>query len=109
MEKRWKAPLLASTDWEESGKVLQRSFKPSIQTKSSTTTEDEMRIVSCREEGVIWVLLVPQYEYVSFDDLITQSDFILITASAGEDTVGVFNKKTFGKMKNDAILINISR
>lgn len=100
---------MASTEWEESGKVLQGSFKLSIQARSSTTTEDEMRIVSCREEDVIWVFLVSQYEYVSFDDLTTQSDFIIITASAGEDTVGVFNKETFGKMKNDAILVNISR
>jgi len=51
----------------------------------------------------------PQYEYVSFDELIAQSDFVIITTSAGPDTEGVFNEETFKRMKNDSILVNISR
>lgn len=51
----------------------------------------------------------PQYEYVSFDELVKQSDFLLITTSAGPDTAGLFNWDTFKQMKNDSILVNISR
>ncbi|KAI6174917.1 Glyoxylate reductase/hydroxypyruvate reductase [Aphelenchoides bicaudatus] len=51
----------------------------------------------------------PQYEYVSFDELLKQSDFLIITASAGAETAGIFNKKAFGQMKNDSVIVNISR
>jgi lactate dehydrogenase-like 2-hydroxyacid dehydrogenase len=53
--------------------------------------------------------LPAHYEYGSFDELLAQSDFLIITASVGSDVVGVFNRTVFEKMKNDSILINISR
>ncbi|KAI6227410.1 Glyoxylate reductase/hydroxypyruvate reductase [Aphelenchoides fujianensis] len=49
------------------------------------------------------------YEYVSFEELLKQSDFLLITTSAGPETEGVFNRETFKLMKTDSILVNISR
>uniref|UniRef100_A0A915EB71 D-isomer specific 2-hydroxyacid dehydrogenase NAD-binding domain-containing protein n=1 Tax=Ditylenchus dipsaci TaxID=166011 RepID=A0A915EB71_9BILA len=52
---------------------------------------------------------VPNYAYVSFEELIVQSDFLIITASAGAETYGLFNQEAFAKMKNDAILVNVSR
>ncbi|KAI6208683.1 Glyoxylate reductase/hydroxypyruvate reductase [Aphelenchoides besseyi] len=52
---------------------------------------------------------VPNYEYVSFEELVTQSDFLLITTSANADNVDKFDRKVFEQMKTDSILVNISR
>ena len=48
-------------------------------------------------------------EMVSFEELLTQSDIIIITASFNESTKGIFNKDAFAKMKNTAFIINTSR
>ncbi|MCL4161163.1 UNVERIFIED_CONTAM: hypothetical protein GTU68_049903, partial [Idotea baltica] len=48
-------------------------------------------------------------EFVSFDDLLTQSDFVIITAALTEETKEIFNAEAFSKMKPTTILVNISR
>ena len=48
-------------------------------------------------------------EFVSFEDLLVQADFVIISTAYTEDMAGMFNKKVFSIMKNTAILINISR
>lgn len=48
-------------------------------------------------------------EYVSFSELITQSDFICICCNLTPQTRHRFNKKAFAAMKNSAILINSGR
>ena len=48
-------------------------------------------------------------EFVSFEDLIMQADFVIISTSYTQEMEGLFNKEVFTKMKNTAILINISR
>lgn len=47
--------------------------------------------------------------YVSFDELLSQSDFISINAPATPETYHVINEKAINSMKSDAILINTSR
>lgn len=47
--------------------------------------------------------------YVSFDDLLRQSDVLSVHANLSEETTGVFNKDTFAKMKQSAIFINTAR
>uniref|UniRef100_A0A1I8ABS8 Glyoxylate reductase/hydroxypyruvate reductase n=1 Tax=Steinernema glaseri TaxID=37863 RepID=A0A1I8ABS8_9BILA len=49
------------------------------------------------------------YEYVSFDDLLKQSDIVIICASSNPETVDLFNEQNLRKMKKDSILINTSR
>ncbi|KAH7721080.1 glyoxylate reductase/hydroxypyruvate reductase-like protein, partial [Aphelenchoides avenae] len=51
----------------------------------------------------------PQYQYVSFVDLVRESDFLVITVCASEDLTGKFNRDIFAQMKKDAVLVNISR
>lgn len=46
---------------------------------------------------------------MSFSQLITESDFLLICANSTSENKGIFNSSTFKEMKNDLILINISR
>lgn len=53
---------------------------------------------------------VPEaYEYVNFDRLLEDSDFLIISLSAGPESVNILDKSSFEKMKNDSILINVSR
>lgn len=47
--------------------------------------------------------------YVSFDELLAQSDVLSVHSVLSEATKGVFNKAAFSKMKNSAIFINTSR
>lgn len=47
--------------------------------------------------------------YVSFDDLLSLSDFISINAPATPETYHIIDEKAIGKMKSNAILINTSR
>ncbi|MFR6533192.1 MAG: NAD(P)-dependent oxidoreductase, partial [Staphylococcus simulans] len=47
--------------------------------------------------------------YVSFDELLENSDFVVCTAPLTEETKDKFNAAAFKKMRNDAIFINIGR
>jgi len=48
-------------------------------------------------------------EYVSFDQLLEQSDVLSLHCSLNEDTKEIFNKTAFDKMKSRSIFINTSR
>ena len=48
-------------------------------------------------------------EFVSFDTLLKESDFIIITSALNDETRGIFNEAAFKKMKNTAILVDTSR
>jgi len=48
-------------------------------------------------------------EFVSFDSLLEQSDFVLGCCALTKDNMGVMNKEAFRKMKKTAIFINTSR
>lgn len=48
-------------------------------------------------------------KYVSFEDLLQQSDVISVHANLNEENQGIFNKSTFEKMKPTAIFINTAR
>ncbi|ELU16240.1 hypothetical protein CAPTEDRAFT_171654 [Capitella teleta] len=48
-------------------------------------------------------------EFVSFEALLQQSDFVIATCPLNEQTKGLFNMKTFSQMKRSAIFINSSR
>lgn len=49
------------------------------------------------------------YERVSFEELLTQSDIVSIHAPLDENTKGLMNQKAFERMKQTAILINVGR
>lgn len=48
-------------------------------------------------------------EFVDFDELLRRSDIISLHAPLTPDTEHIFNKEAFRKMKNDSMIINISR
>ncbi|XP_011449387.3 glyoxylate reductase/hydroxypyruvate reductase [Magallana gigas] len=48
-------------------------------------------------------------EFVSFERLLGESDFVIACCSMNKDNMGLFNKSAFSKMKNNAIFINTSR
>lgn len=47
--------------------------------------------------------------YVSFDELLKQSDVLSVHSVLSEETQGIFNNAAFNKMKPNAIFINTSR
>jgi glyoxylate reductase len=47
--------------------------------------------------------------YVSFDDLLVLSDFVVVLAPLNEETQGMFQEDQFTKMKETAIFINAAR
>lgn len=49
------------------------------------------------------------YQRVSFEELLTQSDIVSIHAPLDENTKGLMDKKAFGMMKPTSILINVGR
>jgi lactate dehydrogenase-like 2-hydroxyacid dehydrogenase len=48
-------------------------------------------------------------EFVSFDQLLAQSDMVLICCSLSSKTTNLFDARAFSLMKSNAILINTSR
>jgi D-3-phosphoglycerate dehydrogenase len=48
-------------------------------------------------------------ELVSFDELLRQSDMLFINAPLTKETHHIFNSEAFSRMKDGAILVNISR
>ena len=48
-------------------------------------------------------------KYVSFDELLAQSDFVIACCSINPDSTKLFSAKAFKKMKNSAIFINTTR
>lgn len=46
---------------------------------------------------------------VEFDELLKESDVLCICCAVTSQTIGIFNKSAFEKMKNTAVLINTSR
>ena len=51
----------------------------------------------------------PHVEFVTFDEMLEKSDIISIHVNLTPETTHVFNKETFRKMKNTAMIINTSR
>lgn len=51
----------------------------------------------------------PDVDFVTFDELLTQSDIISIHVILTPETTHVFNQEAFLKMKNTAMIINTSR
>ncbi|XP_018373735.1 PREDICTED: glyoxylate reductase/hydroxypyruvate reductase-like isoform X1 [Trachymyrmex cornetzi] len=47
--------------------------------------------------------------FVSLNELLEQSDFIVISATLNNETRGLFDDNTFDKMKKTAIFVNVSR
>jgi glyoxylate reductase len=50
-----------------------------------------------------------QARYVSFEELLQQSDFISVHAPLTEKTNGMFDKEAFGKMKTNCVFVNTAR
>lgn len=48
-------------------------------------------------------------EYVNFEELLKQADFIVVAVTLNPSTKKLFNAEAFAKMKSTAALINISR
>lgn len=50
-----------------------------------------------------------QASYVTFDQLLSEADFVVSLVPLTKQTAGIFNHNAFNKMKSTAIFINVSR
>ena len=58
------------------------------------------------------ILLGPEYlqfQYVDFEQLLAESDVIIVTAAYNDKTKEIFNREAFKKMKKTAFIINNAR
>jgi phosphoglycerate dehydrogenase-like enzyme len=51
----------------------------------------------------------PGLAFVPFDELLGRSDAVVICAPLNEDTRGLFDRATIGRMRRGAVLVNVSR
>jgi D-3-phosphoglycerate dehydrogenase len=68
-----------------------------------------LKVITYDPYVVTEALTATGVESVSFDDLLTRSDFISVHAPLQPATRGLMNAKTFAKMKKGAFLINTAR
>ena len=47
--------------------------------------------------------------YVSLDELLEQSDYVVTICPLTEETTGLISTEEFAKMKNSAVLVNVAR
>ena len=52
---------------------------------------------------------LPAAEFVEFDELLKESDFVICTAALNEKTRAKFDRSAFGAMKKTAVFVNTSR
>ena len=50
-----------------------------------------------------------EIELVDFDSLLERSDYVSLHAPRTDDTVGLFRRETFSRMKTGSILVNTAR
>ncbi len=69
----------------------------------------DMRVIYTKRSRDPHAELMLPAEYVSFDELVEQSDVIVVTAPLTEETRHAFRLEAFRRMKHDAIFVNIGR
>jgi D-3-phosphoglycerate dehydrogenase len=68
-----------------------------------------LRILALRPRSHSNSGVVPGVEFVSFDQLLEQSDYLSLHLPATAETVGMFNSAAFAQMKAGAVLLNTAR
>jgi len=68
-----------------------------------------MDILYCNRSHNVEVEVELGARFVSFDELLAQSDVVSVHCSLNDQTHGIFNRSSFEKMKKTAIFINTSR
>lgn len=47
--------------------------------------------------------------FVSFDELLDRSDFVIVSCPLNDETRNLFDKKAFSKMKKSSVFVNVAR
>lgn len=65
--------------------------------------------ILCGINNVVFQIFIHSSPAVSFDKLLKESDFLIVSCALTNETRHIFNAQTFKMMKKSAILINTSR
>ena len=68
-----------------------------------------MKIIYCNRRPNADAEKLLDASLVSFDELVQQSDVLSVHCGLNEETLGLFSKDVFGKMKSSSIFINTAR
>jgi glyoxylate reductase len=68
-----------------------------------------MKVIYCNRKPAAEAGKLLGASFVSFEELLQQSDVLSVHCSLTEETKGLFNKNTFAKMKPGSIFINAAR
>jgi D-3-phosphoglycerate dehydrogenase len=68
-----------------------------------------MKVIAHEKMPNLEFVRAHKIELVDFDHLLARSDFLSLHCPLNEETLGLFNKQTFAKMKPGAILLNTAR
>jgi glyoxylate reductase len=69
----------------------------------------EMNVIYCNRKANAEVERLLNARFVSFEELLRQSDVLSVHSVLSEETRGLFNRDAFSKMKSESIFINTSR
>lgn len=47
--------------------------------------------------------------FVSFDELLERSDFVVAACPLNDETRNMFDRRTFAKMKKTSVFVNVAR
>ncbi|MEO6453186.1 MAG: D-glycerate dehydrogenase [Ginsengibacter sp.] len=68
-----------------------------------------MKIIYCKRKPNIEAEKLLEASFVSFDELLQQSDVLSVHSGLNDETRGIFNKDAFSKMRPNSIFINTAR
>lgn len=116
----YKDPQSASLVWVALGKLSSNDWKDSTWTVSFTRATLVKKQVLKHEKKtrdldkhsfllLIWLGDELGAHFVGLEDLLEQSDFVIVAVPLTTETRGLFNDYTFGKMKKSAVFVNVGR
>ncbi len=69
----------------------------------------KMKIIYCNRKPNLEAEKLLEASFVSFEELLNQSDVLSVHCALNNETRGIFNKNAFAKMKSNSIFINTAR
>ena len=100
---KWRDMSVKSLDWRESTIGINGLGNIGLQLADMCSGLGMKIIYTSRSPKEV------PYGHRELDELLAESDCVVLTCPLNQETVGLMNKETFAKMKKGGILVNVSR